>query len=187
MLEILDELMASVNRRIKDEPGLAYFVSERLQFEGWLKVITTSELRKILTGPEAQIKLEYQLDSNERVDIVMPGLLALELKVVATNYAASCVDSKQKDITNQIRGVVSDLRKLSYLRRDDAVQASASFGIAFPLQPKNHQSWMHHVNNVLVSGNEYFPGLSLEYIAKTIKLPCINGSVSGLLFALYVA
>lgn len=181
MCRVIEALSRSIPRRIEAEQGLAYFVSRRLQFEGWLKVIVASELGKYLISSNslAQVEVEHPLGSSkERVDLVVPELLALELKVITTNYTAVCVEHKSKNITNQVDGLRSDLEKLRRFVRGNPVDDAAILGVAFPVGPGSIERWkQQHINKLL-------PSLPLEYTEWAIKLPCLEGIAPGLLFTL---
>ena len=191
MLEIIEELISSVNRRIESEPGLAYFVTERLQFEGWLKVVVVTEINSVTAKLEQNAndvfaRVEYELGTRKRIDIFVPNIIAVELKVIATNYAANCVKRKSKNITNQIDSLISDLEKLQAFRDRGHNEPIASFGVVFPLSPDNSQ-WLEHINRVKQSAEKGFP--NLQYLQKELKLPCLRNqsgqNAQGVVFSFY--
>jgi len=181
--EILSKALA---KRIAEEIGLANFISERLQFEGWLKVVLVSELVNFLGRP---VFVEHEIDSKERIDVVIPGLYALELKVITTNYVAQCVSTKNKDITNQIQNLISDLRKLSDLKEQSSKEQPIILGLSFPIPSTSYSKcsyskWQRHVARVLLESKRYFP--HIRYRDYRVNLPCSNrNSVPGVIFTFY--
>jgi len=132
-LKIKQILFNELKPRLESNKGLAIFAKERAKFEGWLKV----ELIEILSNYFDDITPE-----NNRIDITFEDW-AIELKTVNTNIRYKNVINKQRPITKNIDGVISDIMNL---KSANCTNKGIIF-IAFPMEHSN-PNWQLHLNKI---------------------------------------
>ena len=126
-------IFTDLKTSIEGNDGLSIFACERAKFEGWLKV----ELCNILSRHSDQITPEKSL-----VDVTFDDWL-IELKTINTNYRYSNVVRKTKPITNNVEGVVKDIKKL----RKRKYKNKAVLFVVFPVI-HYHKDWQKHLSKI---------------------------------------
>lgn len=121
---------------------LAIAFGQRAKFEGWLKL----ELASSLAAHGARsLALEAPCGSGHRADIgfTLDGMAhLLELKTANTNWRLSGVTPKNRPITKNISGIVTDARKLM----GHKARGLVAF-VLFPL-PVGDSRWVQYLRRV---------------------------------------
>lgn len=131
--ELCTTVWDDVVPKLKGNLGLSVFARERSKFEGWLKVELIESFCRIATDV---------VPERDRVDISVDSW-AIELKTVNTNYRYTGARNKGKTITNNIDGVVKDIRQLRRAKLPDR----AVVFVVFPLEP-SHWRWAQHLAKI---------------------------------------
>ena len=138
--------------KLENSDGLVVFVKNRSKFDGWLKV----ELCEILSKHFPTVTPE-----KDRIDIVLEDKnntalndWAIELKTINTSYKFKNVKNKTRPITENIKGVIKDIKKL----RSTNYTNKAVLFVVFPVT-HNHKKWNEiHLNKIVgeLNGNIIF-------------------------------
>lgn len=144
---ILEEL----KQKIENNKALYVFARERAKFEGWLKV----ELCNILAKHFEQklITPELITPEKDRIDVVINDW-AFELKTTSTNYKYNMVVKKVRPITDNINGILNDIKKLKTLN----YSIKAVLFVVYPAEHDNRK-WKQHREKIDLELNE-----KLEFI-----------------------
>lgn len=133
MLTDLLDLIGSIITYNRDLVLIA--IRQRAKFEGWLKF----ELARQLKMDYYDTVVEYHLSNGQFVDLFSNGSL-IELKTPNTNYKAPNVENKTRPITNNIDGIISDIKKLRALNNPGY--------IAFVMFPVDEEKCDMHIKRV---------------------------------------
>jgi len=125
---LANNIFRELARCISEHEGLEVFAVERAKFEGWVKVELVRILRRYF---------ERVVPEEEGIDVVA-GEWGIEIKTVNTNYTHPLVKSKQRPITENIRGVLKDIEKL---RGNAKFKNKAVLFIVFPLPEDSMDTW----------------------------------------------
>jgi hypothetical protein len=139
------ELLEELKCRIIANKGLYFFLVERKKFEGWLKV----ELCNILYCKFDKIIPEYHIKKKEKSLIDLVGIkdnekIAIELKVIPTNYSHEGLEKKTKAITNDVESILDDIKKL---REEQEFTKKLILFIAYPISD-NIKYWNSHLEKI---------------------------------------
>ena len=126
-------IMKELRDKIENHKGLTIFAKNRAKFEGWLKV----ELVNILQKQCPDVEPEKEL-----VDISFKDWL-IELKTVNTNYKYKGVPYKTRPITENVKGVIEDIKQL---RKKKSANKAVLF-IVFPVD-QNSGYWQKHLEKI---------------------------------------
>lgn len=131
--ELLDLTADEIINRIQKSVGLTRFAFRRAKFEGWLKV----ELIDILVRQN-----QNALPEIDRIDISFDNV-GIELKTVNTNIRYPNVVSTTRPITNNVDGVIEDIKILKTKNFTDSFVVF----IVFPITHDN-QNWKQHLERI---------------------------------------
>ena len=127
--------------KLKDNDGLVVFVKNRAKFERWLQV----ELCGILSYHFPTV-----IPEKDNIDIVLEEKnddvvkdWAIELKTVNTSYGFNEVENKTRPITQNIEGIIEDIKKL----RSTNYTNKAILFVVFPVT-HNHKYWKKHLAKI---------------------------------------
>lgn len=139
-------IFGGIKPKLEDNQGLSIFAKERAKFEGWLKVELCESLSKYSTDitditPEKPIEKEKR----KRIDVTFK-IWAIELKTVNTSYGFENVESKQRPITANIKGILSDIEKLKHT----GCTNKAVLFVVFPVTA-GYKTWPTHLKKVSAS------------------------------------
>ena len=118
---------------IQSHEGLSIFAGERAKFEGWFKV----ELCSILSETVDDVIPEKDL-----IDITFEDW-AIELKTTNTNYRFPEVKNKTRPITDNVNGILEDIRNLQDTNYSNK-------GVLFVVFPALHidKNWQTHLEKI---------------------------------------
>ncbi len=150
-------IFIELKKKLENHSGLSIFVKERSKFEGWLKV----ELCDILIKYSKDI-----IPEKNRVDINFKDW-GIELKTLNTNIRYLEIIDKTRPITKNVKGVISDIRKLEKL---SYVNKAVLF-IVFPITHDN-KKWNIRLDKIRMEL------LSLDYCQFDFK----NNIASGVMY-----
>ena len=159
----IEEVMNRVTQSIAHHKELVTFAKQRAKFEGWVKVELCGILKEIL-GNDLQVKLEkYYKLHKVHIDIVFKGSdnkdYAIEIKTINTSYRYPDVIKKTCPITENIKGLISDIGKLKNLKKSNSINDGAVLFVVFPVEP-NNPYWKSHYENIKEGGTK---NLNLKY------------------------
>ena len=132
--ELFEAISSSLAGIMKARKSIDIFASNRAKFEGWLKV----EVIEILSRHTPNAVPEKGM-----IDITFDDW-ALELKTCNTNYRYPGVVNKSRPITENVDGIIKDIKSLAktmYERR-------AVLFVVFPLE-HNRRAWQQHYDKIL--------------------------------------
>ncbi len=137
--ELSSTIFDGLKPNLENHNGLQVFARERAKFEGWLKV----ELCAVLV--EAGIKPLPEVD---RIDITFEDW-AIELKTMNTNIRYSGVRNKHRPITNNVSGLIKDIRALSLTDVMNRFQNRSVLFVVFPITHDNQHWQQYHYPRML--------------------------------------
>ena len=126
-------ILPTLEKRLKHKKALSIFATERAKFEGWLKV----EMCDILLE-----KFDDVYPEKNWIDITFSDW-AIELKTANTNKRYDNAKNKNKPITNNVKGVLKDIEKLT----NQKIKNKAVLFIVFPIEHKNNK-WQSHLKKI---------------------------------------
>jgi len=147
----MEEVMNRVTQSIAHHKELVTFAEQRAKFEGWVKVEICGILKEIL-GNDLQVELEkYYKPHKVHTDIVFKGsdnkVYAIEIKTINTSYRYPDVIKKTCPITENIKGLISDIGKLNSLKGSNSIYDGAVLFVVFPLD-LNNPYWEFHYKKI---------------------------------------
>jgi hypothetical protein len=147
IIKIIKDALLNVSKKMINHKGIDHVIKSKLQFEKWFQVELLSEfiiLNK--KNPRLNIKIEYPVSIKESkkgktIDLVILNneekFIAIELKIIPTNYDITGFKKTTKGITNKIDEMIQDLEK----SKNDGYIYSFSIGLIFPFQSDaNHRN-----------------------------------------------
>jgi len=133
--ELAELIFSNLAERMSTHEGLEAFATCRAKFEGWLKVELAAVLKK---------RFENIVPEKDGIDLVADGW-AFEIKTINTSYRRPGTVQKTRPITENIEGVVNDVKKLRKLR---GYEGKAVVFVVFPLPRKSLKAWEQHLEKV---------------------------------------
>ncbi len=137
--ELVEFLFSELKPRLENNQGLSVFANERAKFEGWLKVELVDILFKKLMHP----KPEYPI-GRSKIDIFFESW-AMEIKTTNTNYQLDGVKSKTRPITQNVKEILKDIKKL----KGSSFKNKIVCFIVYPLQLENNTFWQKHLVKII--------------------------------------
>lgn len=151
-------------REIRNEKGLAAFAEKPAKFEGWVMILTLSQLKEVRAVPELGCgKGPIDIVCGESLDE-----LALEVKTV------KMISASGKNVSHSRRnipGVIDDIRKLRRSTGVDAchpLQSRAVLFVVFPYS-KDDESWRKEIEKELGG----------RLLAEAVSFPTRGGKVAA--------
>ena len=139
-----NDIIKELVKKISKSEGLAIFAKTRAKFEGWLKL----ELVGLLKNYWNTVKVEEDTsDKKRKIDIVCDEW-AFELKTVNTSYKTNNVPDKTRPITQNVTGVIKDIKKL---RKQCRKKYKIVIAVIFPVD-NNNKYWRKHEGRIEKEG-----------------------------------
>lgn len=133
--EIAKFIFDDIVPKLECNKGVAICVEERAKFEGWLKIELCESLAKYK-------HFDNIIPENNRIDVTFDNW-AVELKTLNTNYRYNNVKNKNRPITKNVQGVISDIKKL----KNTTFANKAVLFIVFPAT-HNNKNWKKHLQKI---------------------------------------
>lgn len=133
--EVSEYLFKEIKTKVQNNKGLNVFAEERAKFEGWLKVEICNSLHD---------KVENLIPEKSFIDITFKDW-AIELKTFSTNYKHPIVTPKSRPITDNVDGVIKDIKDLK--DKHSEYKNKAILFVVFPIEQDN-QSWKKHLSRI---------------------------------------
>ena len=140
-----NNIIKELVKKISKSEGLAVFAKARAKFEGWLKLELVGLLKKYCNTVKVE---EDTSDRKGKIDIVCDKW-AFELKTVNTSYKTNNVPHKTRPITQNVTGVVKDIKKL---REQCKKKYKIVIAVIFPVGD-NNKFWKKHEGRIEKEGN----------------------------------
>ena len=147
--ELANIIFNGIIPKLENNDGLVIFVENRAKFERWLQV----ELCGILSHHFPTV-----IPEKDKIDIVLEEKnddvvndWAIELKTVNTSYGFNEVENKTRPITQNIKGIIEDIKKL----RSTNYTNKAVLFVVFPVT-HNYKEWKEiHLDKIIreLNGN----------------------------------
>lgn len=142
MYEIIHKEIESI---LKDTDGLAapilnLHLPKRAKFERYLQTVLAYKLKSCY--PDTEIEKPYPNNSSKHADIFANNTF-IEIKTVNTSYNVENVAAKNKPITKNINGIITDIEKISTYGVKDGVVAF----VLFPVD--NEEKYKKHVGRIV--------------------------------------
>jgi len=159
--ELFENILNELVKRIEEKEGLSIFANQRSKFEGWLKV----ELVDILKSKNKDVEVEHSI-GKKKVDVFFDNYL-IELKTVNTNYRHDGVEKKIRPITDNIKGIKEDIKKIIYKKNYN----KAILFVVFPLSDED--KWKKHLNKIdkEIGNKKILIKKEIEFCFKNSKIP----------------
>jgi len=122
--ELCETIFPEIRERLNSSLGLAVCAKHRSKFEAWLKV----ELCGIL----AEHNENLVIPEKNFIDITFENW-KIELKTINTNYRFENVINKTRPVTNNVNGLISDIKKLKKKTKPSKARKAVVF-IVFPVK-----------------------------------------------------
>lgn len=159
---MFENILNKLVKRIEEKKGLSIFARQRSKFEGWLKV----ELVDILKSKNKDVRIEHSI-GKKKVDVFFDNYL-IELKTVNTNYRHDGVEKKIRPITDNIKGIKEDIKKIIYKKNYN----KAILFVVFPLSDKDENFWGNQLNEIENEmKNKTKVEKEIEFCFKNSKIP----------------
>lgn len=144
IMEMYEIICDEIEKILKDSklaaPILNLHLPKRAKFERYLQSVLAYQLKT--TYVDTEIEKEYPNNNNSHVDIFSNGTY-IELKTPNTNYTLpEIVKDKNVAITDNINGIIEDIKKLQEARVKKGVVAF----VLFPID--NDGKYKYHVDRV---------------------------------------
>ncbi len=142
MYEIIHKEIESI---LKDTDGLAapilsLHLPKRAKFERYLQTVLAYKLQS--RYPDTEIEKPYTNNSSKHADIFANNTF-IEIKTVNTSYNVENVEAKNKPITKNISGIITDIEKISTYGVKDGVVAF----VLFPID--DEEKYKKHVDRIV--------------------------------------
>lgn len=139
MDRLILEQIASLLRENKDLIRLA--IRQRAKFEGWLKFELANRIEKLgFSEVELEKKLQQKRDRPDISFLKDFDFYSIELKTCNTSWNVNGISKKGKPITDNIKGIIRDAKKLN-----------SNYGIVafvmFPI-PANDLRWRTYIERI---------------------------------------
>lgn len=116
-------------------------IRQRAKFEGWLKFELANRIEKLgFDEVELETKIEWRRNRPDISFVVEDELYRIELKTCNTSWKIKGISKKGKPITDNIKGIINDAKKLN-----------SNYGIVafvmFPI-PKKDFRWKLYIERI---------------------------------------